>query len=84
MKNTVLILSTFLSLFSINSAFSAQAISSDAGKEKIDVVSASGATTLDELVAKLADQADKQDASSFKVISATGNNKLHGVAEIYK
>lgn len=84
MKSTVLILSALLSLFTINSAFSAQAISSDAGKEKIGVVSASGATTLDELVAKLAGQADKEGASSFKVLSTTGKNKLHGVAEIYK
>jgi multiple stress resistance protein BhsA len=84
MKSTVFFLSTLLSLFTINSAFSAQAISSDAGKVKIGVVSASGATTLDELVVKLANQADKEGASSFKVISATGNNKLHGVAEIYK
>lgn len=84
MKSTVLILSALLSLFTINSVFSAQAISSDAGKEKIGVVSASGATTLDELVAKLADQADKEGASSFKVLSTTGKNKLHGVAEIYK
>lgn len=84
MKSTVLILSAFLSLFTINSAFSAQVISSDTGKVKIGVVSASGATTLDELVAKLAGQADKEGASSFKVLSTTGKNKLHGVAEIYK
>jgi len=84
MKSTVLILSALLSLFTINSAFSAQVISSDAGKVKIGVVSASGAITLDELVSKLAAQADKEGASSFKVLSTTGKNKLHGVAEIYK
>ncbi|EEH3032705.1 DUF1471 domain-containing protein [Cronobacter sakazakii] len=84
MKSTVLILSALLSLFTINSAFAAQVISSDAGKVKIGVVSASGASTLDDLVAKLSTQADKQGASSFKVLSATGNNKLHGVAEIYE
>ncbi|BBQ83591.1 hypothetical protein WP7S18C02_20590 [Klebsiella sp. WP7-S18-CRE-02] len=84
MKSTVLILSALLSLFTINSAFSAQAIASDAGKVKMGVVSASGASTLDDLVAQLSTQADKQGASSFKVLSATGNNKLHGVAEIYQ
>lgn len=83
MKSTVFILSTFLSLISINNAFSAQAISNDTGKEKIGIVSASNATTLDELITKLAAKADKQGASSFKVLSTTGNNKLHGVAEIY-
>lgn len=84
MKSTVFFLSALLSLFTISSAFSAQAISSDAGKVKIGVVSASGATTLDELVGKLANQADKEGASSFKVLSTTGKTKLHGVAEIYK
>ncbi|WP_373858302.1 YdgH/BhsA/McbA-like domain containing protein [Klebsiella pneumoniae] len=84
MKSTVFFLSALLSLFTISSAFSAQAISSDAGKVKIGVVAASGATTLDELVGKLANQADKEGASSFKVLSTTGKNKLHGVAEIYK
>ncbi|WP_333501128.1 DUF1471 domain-containing protein [Kluyvera genomosp. 2] len=84
MKSTVLILSALLSLFTVNSAFSAQVITSDAGKVKMGVVSASGASTLDELVAQLSTQADKQGASSFKVLSATGNNKLHGVAEIYQ
>lgn len=84
MKSTVFFLSALLSLFTISSAFSAQAISSDAGKVKIGVVSASGATTLDELVGKLANQADKESASSFKVLSTTGKTKLHGVAEIYK
>lgn len=84
MKSTVLILSALLSLFTVNRAFSAQVITSDAGKVKMGVVSASGASTLDELVAQLSTQADKQGASSFKVLSATGNNKLHGVAEIYQ
>ena len=55
-----------------------------AGKEKIGVVSASNALTLDELSDALSQKADKQGASAYKILSATGNNRLHGVAEIYK
>jgi multiple stress resistance protein BhsA len=53
-------------------------------KVKIGVVSAGGAATLDELVARLSAQADKQGATYFKVISTSGANKMHGVADIYK
>lgn len=84
MKYSLLLLSTVISLFTASAAFSAEVINSDAGKIKIGVVSAGDASTLDDLVAKLAAQADKKGASSFKVLSATGNNKLHGVAEIYQ
>jgi hypothetical protein len=40
--------------------------------------------TLDELSTALSRKADEQGATSFKILSATGNNRLHGVAEIYK
>lgn len=53
-------------------------------KKKIGVVSASNALTLDELSTALSRKADEQGATSFKILSATGNNRLHGVAEIYK
>ncbi|PZR37031.1 MAG: multiple stress resistance protein BhsA [Azospira oryzae] len=84
MKSIGFTLSILLSLFSIDSAFSAQIVPNDIGKEKVGVVSASDAATLDELLTKLSSQADKQGASSFKILSTTGNNKMHGVAEIYK
>ncbi|TGC10163.1 hypothetical protein CRG93_06510 [Escherichia sp. E2593] len=53
-------------------------------KKKIGVISASNALTLDELSNALSRKADEQGATSFKILSTTGNNKLHGVAEIYK
>lgn len=84
MKSIGFTLSILLSLFSIDSAFSAQIVPNDIGKEKVGVVSVSDAATLDELLTKLSSQADKQGASSFKILSTTGNNKMHGVAEIYK
>ena len=49
---------------------------------KIGVVSADGASTLDALEAKLAEKA--AGASGYSITSATNNNKLSGTAVIYK
>ncbi|CAI2508270.1 YdgH/BhsA/McbA-like domain containing protein [Serratia ficaria] len=48
------------------------------------VVSAGHATTLSGLEAKLAAKADAQGASSYRIVSAGGNNMLSGTAVIYK
>jgi len=48
------------------------------------VVSAGHATTLSSLEAKLAAKAEAQGASSYRIISAGGNNLLSGTAVIYK
>ncbi|WP_049280698.1 multiple stress resistance protein BhsA [Serratia marcescens] len=48
------------------------------------VVSAGHATTLSSLEKKLAAKADAQGASSYRIISAGGNNMLSGTAVIYK
>ncbi|CAI1762512.1 Multiple stress resistance protein BhsA precursor [Serratia quinivorans] len=48
------------------------------------VVSAGHATTLSSLEAKLAAKAEAQGASSYRIISAGGNNMLSGSAVIYK
>ncbi|MEO3989408.1 DUF1471 family periplasmic protein McbA [Pseudocitrobacter cyperus] len=47
-------------------------------------VSASGASSLDDLEAKLAEKAQKEGAKGFVVESASGNNKMFGTATIYK
>lgn len=73
-----------MGFISVNAAFAAQEINHADGKEKIGVVSTSNAYTLDELSNALSRKADEQGATSFKILSTTGNNKLHGVAEIYK
>ena len=73
-----------MGFISVNAAFAAQEINHADGKEKIGVVSTSNAYTLDELSNSLSRKADEQGATSFKILSTTGNNKLHGVAEIYK
>ena len=73
-----------MGFIAVNAASAAQELNHADGKEKIGVVSASNALTLDELSTALSRKADEQGASSFKILSATGNNRLHGVAEIYK
>lgn len=73
----------FMGFIAVNAASAAQELNHADGK-KIGVVSASNALTLDELSTALSRKADEQGATSFKILSATGNNRLHGVAEIYK
>ena len=53
---------------------------------KIGVVSAQGATTLDGLEAKLAAKAEAEaaGATGYSITSANTNNKLSGTAVIYK
>ena len=83
MKSTlfILIVST---LASLNIASAAQQITDTTGKEKIGVVSVGNTLSLDELTVELSLKADARGATSFKILSASGNNKMHGVAEIYR
>lgn len=79
----LLIATLFMGFISVNVASAAQEINHTDGKEKIGVVSASNAYTLDELSNALSRKTDEQGATSFKILSTTGKNKLHGDAEIY-
>ena len=67
-------------------AFAVEPVSSTQAQNmnKIGVVSAEGATTLDGLEAKLAEKAAAAGASGYTITSANGNNKLSGTAVIYK
>ncbi|EJI7842958.1 TPA: DUF1471 domain-containing protein [Kluyvera georgiana] len=80
----LLITTLVMGVVSVNAASAAQEINHTDGKQKIGVVSASNAYTLDDLSNALSRKADEQGATSFKILSTTGNNRLHGVAEIYK
>lgn len=74
----------FMGFMTMNAASAAEHVNDADGKEKIGVVSASNAYTLNDLSNALSRKADEQGASSYKILSATGKNRLHGVAEIYK
>ncbi|MGH1592642.1 multiple stress resistance protein BhsA [Yersinia proxima] len=54
------------------------------GSNEIGIVAASNAGTLTELENALAKKADEAGATSYLITSATGNNKLHGTAIIYR
>ena len=67
-------------------AFAAQAVNpaQAQGMNKIGVVSADGATTLDGLEAQLAKKAADAGATGYSITSANTSNKLSGTAVIYK
>jgi len=67
-------------VFAAESVTAAQANSMN----KIGVVSAEGATTLDGLEARLAAKAEAAGATGYTITSANTNNKLSGTAVIYK
>jgi multiple stress resistance protein BhsA len=84
MQRITFILAALFILSTTQPALTAVQINDSTGKQRIGVVSVSNALTLDELVNQLAEKADRQGASAFRVLATTGNNKLHGDAEIYK
>lgn len=65
-------------------SFAAKSVDSGEGLTKIGVVSVHGALTLDSLEKKISAKAKKAGASSYRIISAQGDNNLHGVAAIYR
>jgi Protein of unknown function (DUF1471). len=52
--------------------------------QKVGVVSASGFTTLDDLVASLNMKAADAGASHYRITSTTGHNLLSGTATLYR
>lgn len=65
--------------------FAADLVSSEPQQQQqIGVISVSGASNLSSLEAKLASQAEQAGAKSFRITSASGDNKLHGTAVIYQ
>ncbi|MCS2164029.1 YdgH/BhsA/McbA-like domain containing protein [Scandinavium manionii] len=88
MKNTikVLIAAVALSTTALAYAASPQMVSrSEAvSLQKIGVVSSGGFTSLDDLDASLAMKAADAGASHYRIIGASGNNKLGGTAVLYR
>ncbi|AGB84351.1 Protein of unknown function (DUF1471) [Serratia sp. FGI94] len=54
-----------------------------ANAQKVGVISVSGAASLSALEDALASKAAAAGASSYRITSAGGQNKLHGTAEIF-
>lgn len=51
---------------------------------KTGVVSAGGATSLEQLNTQLAMKAQEEGATGYLITGVTGNNKLHGTATLYR
>jgi len=71
-----------LTLAASFSGFAAEMPSADS--QNLGTVSVSGASSLDSLQAKLQEKAEQAGATSIRIISAGGENKMFGVAEIYR
>ena len=52
--------------------------------QEVGTVQVSGAETLSALEAQVASKAEAAGASSYKIVSATGNDQLRGTAILYK
>ena len=67
-------------------AFAAQPVSATTAQDlnKVGVVSAEGASTLDGLEAKLAAKADAAGASGYMITSANTDGRMSGTAVIYQ
>ncbi|MGR7489074.1 YdgH/BhsA/McbA-like domain containing protein [Klebsiella aerogenes] len=75
-----------LSATTLSYAASPQMVSRSeaASLQKIGVVSSGGFTSLDDLDASLAMKAADAGASHYRIVSASGNNKLSGTAVLYR
>ncbi|TNV12504.1 DUF1471 domain-containing protein [Buttiauxella sp. B2] len=83
-KTTIAIIA--LSATALSYAASPQMVSSSeaVSLQKIGVVSSGGFTSLDKLDASLAMKAADAGATHYRIIGASGNNKLGGSAIIYR
>lgn len=85
MKNVkTFVVAAIFSLTSFGSFAVEQVVQPVHGQQEIGAISASGALTLTDLESELACKAKNAGASSYRITSVTGNNKLHADAEIYK
>lgn len=84
MNSLKTIIAVLVLAFSAHQVNAATEVAHNTSNVKLDIVSVTGASTVDEAVNSLSEKADKQGATAFKVISLGGDNKLFAVAEIYK
>ncbi|MFK3663245.1 YdgH/BhsA/McbA-like domain containing protein [Scandinavium sp. NPDC088450] len=88
MKNITLTIIAAATLVSSTLAFAGPATEISrmdaASLNQTGVISASGFTTLDGLQASLAMKASEAGANHYRIVSASGNNKLSGTAILYR
>ena len=77
------VFATLMVIFS-TASWAASEVTTDAGLTAMGSVSVAGVDTLHDVQHQLAKKAAQQGASSYKIISAGGDDKYFGVAELYK
>jgi len=85
MKNVkTLFAAAILSSLSFASVAAVQVQASPAGQQEIGTVAATAGSNLSSLENQLAQKAEASGASSYRITSVTGSDKLHGTAVLYK
>lgn len=73
-----------LSAISFGSFAASQVNSAPADQQQVGVISITGGHDISSVESQLADKAAQAGAKSYRVTSITGNNVMHGTAEIYQ
>lgn len=85
MKNVkTLIAATILSSLSFASFAAVQVQAAPAGQQEIGTVAVTAGTNLSSVENQLAQKAQASGASSYRITSVSGSDKLHGTAVLYK
>lgn len=85
MKNVKMTIAALaLATVSFSSMAATLVNSAPANQEKIGVISANSSNDLSSLQRQLNDKANEAGATSYRIIGASGDNYLHGTAELYK
>jgi len=85
MKNVKMTLAALaLATVSFSSMAATLVDSAPANQEKIGVISANSSNDLSSLQRELNAKANEAGATSYRIIGASGENRLYGTAELYK
>lgn len=85
MKNVKMTIAALaLATVSFSSMAATLVDSAPANQEKIGVISANSGNDLSSLQRQLNAKANEAGATSYRIIGASGDNYLHGTAELYK
>jgi len=85
MKNVkTLIAATILSSLSFASFAAVQVQATPAGQQEIGTIAVTAGTNLSSVENQLAQKAQASGASSYRITSVSGSDKLHGTAVLYK
>ncbi|WP_312120360.1 multiple stress resistance protein BhsA [Kosakonia cowanii] len=73
-----------LSTLSFASFAAVEVQSAPAGQQELTAIGVTGSTNLASVEKKVAEKAEQLGASSYRITSVTGSDRLHGTAVLYK